>query len=51
MIFCLGGLYASIFYHISLVRVPGEEKGYPLQYSGLEKSTDCIVHGVRKSQT
>ena len=30
---------------------PGEGKGYPLQYSGLENSTDCIVHGVAKSQT
>ena len=27
------------------------KKGYPLQYSGLENSTDCTVHGVRKSQT
>ena len=30
------------------------EKGkatYPLQYSGLENSMDCIVHGVAKSQT
>ena len=26
-------------------------KGYPLQYSGLENSTDCIVHGVAKGQT
>ena len=25
--------------------------GYPLQYSGLENSMDCIVHGVAKSQT
>ena len=25
-------------------------EGYPLQYSGLENSTDCIVHGVAKSQ-
>ena len=24
--------------------------GYPLQYSGLENSMDCIVHGVAKSQ-
>ena len=24
-------------------RVPGEGKGYPLQYSGLENSMDCIV--------
>ena len=34
-----------------LRRSPGEEKGYPLQYSGLENSKDCIVHGVSKSQT
>ena len=27
-----------------LGRSPGEEKGYPLQYSGLENSMDCIVH-------
>ena len=30
---------------------PGEGKGYPLQYSGLENSMDCIVHGVAKSHT
>ena len=34
-----------------LGRSPGERKGYPLQYSGLENSMDCIVHGVTKSQT
>ena len=34
-----------------LGRSPGEWKGYPLQYSGLENSTDCIVYGVTKSQT
>ena len=34
-----------------LRRSPGEGKGYPLQYSGLEKSMDCIVHGVAKSGT
>ena len=34
-----------------LGRSPGEGKGYPLQYSGLENSMDCIVHGVPKSQT
>ena len=32
-------------------RSPGEGKGYPLQYSGLENSMDSIVHGVAKSQT
>ena len=34
-----------------LGRFSGEGKGYPLQYSGLENSMDCIVHGVAKSQT
>ena len=32
-------------------RPPGEGKGYPLQDSGLENSTDSLVHGVAKSQT
>ena len=27
-------------------RSPGEGRGYPLQYSGLENSMDCTVHGV-----
>ena len=30
---------------------PGEGNSYPLQYSGLENSVDCIVHGVAKSRT
>ena len=34
-----------------LGRSPGEGKGYPLQYSGLENSMDCRVHAVAKSQT
>ena len=34
-----------------LGRAPGEGKGYPLQYSGLENSMDCIVQGVAKSRT
>ena len=34
-----------------LGRSPGEGEGYPLQYSGLGNSMDCIVHGVAKSQT
>ena len=32
-----------------LGRSSGEGKGYPLQFSGLENSMDCIVHGVAKS--
>ena len=34
-----------------LGRSSGEGKGYPLQYSGLENSMDCIVHGIPKSWT
>ena len=34
-----------------LGRSPEEEKGYPLRYSGLENSMDCIVCGVAKSRT
>ena len=39
-----------------LGRSPGEENGYPLQYSCLENSVErgaweAIVHGVAKSQT
>ena len=30
-------------------RSPGEGKGSPLQYSGLENSMDCIAHGVAES--
>ena len=29
-----------------LGRSPGEGKGYPLPYSGLEYSMDCMVHRV-----
>ena len=34
-----------------LGRTSGEGKGYPLQYSGLDNSMDCVVHGVAKSRT
>ena len=34
-----------------LGRSPEEGKGYPLQYSGLENSMNCIVHGLTKSRT
>ena len=30
---------------------PGEGNVYPLQYSSLENSMDCIVRGVAKCQT
>ena len=31
-----------------LGRSPGKLKNYPLQYSGLKNSMDCIVHGVQR---
>ena len=34
-----------------LGRSPGEGKGYPLRYSGLENSVDYILHGITKSWT
>ena len=34
-----------------LGKSPGEGKGYPLHYSCLENSVDCIVHGVTESDT
>ena len=45
---CNAGDLGSI---AGLGRSPGEGKGYPLQYAGLENSIDCIVHGVAKSWT
>ena len=44
---CNAGDLASI---PGLGRSLGEGKGYPFQYSGLEKSMDCTVQGVTKSQ-
>ena len=32
----------------ALGRPPGEGKGYPLQYSGLENSMNCIVMGLQR---
>ena len=59
----LGSLWASLVAQLvknppamdlcsipGLGRSPEEGKGYSLQYSGLENSMDCIVHGVTKSQ-
>ena len=34
-----------------LGRCPEEGKGYRLQYSGLDNSMDCAVHGATKSRT
>ena len=36
---------------LGLGRSPGEGKVYPLQNSGLENSTECIVPGVTKGWT
>ena len=32
-------------------KIPWRREGYRLQYSGLENSMDCIVHGAAKSWT
>ena len=45
---CNAGDLGSI---LGLGRSPGEWKGSPLQYTGLENSMGCIVHGVAKSRT
>ena len=31
-------------------KIPGEGNGYSLQYSGLENSMACVVHGVTRSR-
>ena len=36
---------------LGLGRSPGEGSSYPLQYSGLENSMDCIVHGMAELDT
>ena len=45
---CSAGDLSSI---PGLGRSPGEGKGNPPQYPGLENSMDCTDHGVAKSQT
>ena len=45
---CNAGDLCSV---LGLGSFPGEGKGCPLHYSGLENSMDCIVHGVAKSPT
>ena len=51
----VGKEFASNVGNLGLIsglgRSPGEGKGYPLQYSCLENSMDCKVHGVSESQT
>ena len=45
---CCAGDLGSI---PGLGRSPGEGKGYPLQYSGLENSRECVDYEVAKSWT
>ena len=46
----LPAMWETWFLIPGLGRSPGEGKGYPLQYSVLENSMDCIVHGVAVRQ-
>ena len=34
-----------------LGKSPAKGKAYPLQYSGMENSMDCIIYGLTKSWT
>ena len=45
---CNAGDLGSI---LGLGRSIEEGKGYPLQYSGLENSMACIVHGSQRAKT
>ena len=40
--------WASLVAQLGLGRFSGKQKGYPLQYSGLNNFMDCIVHGVQR---
>ena len=53
VICCLSWYYLYFSLIPGLERSPGEGKGDTriLQYSGLENSMDCILHGVARSQT
>ena len=41
----------SLYLMLCLLYSPGEGKGYPLQYSGLENSMDCSPWGLEESDT
>ena len=44
-------MWETWVWDMSLGRSPGERKGHPLQYSGLENSVACTVHGIIKTGT
>ena len=47
----LSAMPKTLVRFLGLGRSPGDGNGYPLQYSGLENSMDCVAHGVAKSWT
>ena len=49
--FCILFFWLILGYNFRFTLLCGERKGYPFQYSGLEKSMEYIVHGVAKSWT
>ena len=54
-IYCCLHIPKLLFSFESLIpglgKSPGEGKGYPLQYSGLENSMDCTAHAVAELDT
>ena len=48
---CNAGVMGGMGLIPGLGRPPGAGKGYPLRYSALENSMDCIAHGVTESRT
>ena len=47
----LPAMWKTWVWNPGLGRYPGEGNGYPLQYSSLKNSMDCVVHGIAKSWT
>ena len=45
----LPAMQETLVWFLGSWKSPGEGNSYPLKYSGLENSMDCIVHGVTKS--
>ena len=47
----MSAMWETWVWSLGLGRSPGEGIGYPLQYSGLENSMGCILHGFVNNGT